>query len=57
MGTERFVVREAPRPQWEWLPRWLVIDTLRQVRVGAYDDETFAKEDAAERNLAGGNDQ
>jgi hypothetical protein len=52
--SERFVVRDATSPCWEWLPDWLVIDTEKEVRVAAYDDEQSALADAAERNKASG---
>lgn len=48
--SERFVVREATGPAWDWLPDWLVIDTEREVRAAAYNDEATARADAAERN-------
>ncbi len=53
MSDERFVVREATGPAWDWLPDWLVVDLERKVRVGAYDDEQSAITDAALRNEAG----
>ncbi len=50
MASERFVIREATGPEWDWLPDWLVIDTVRQVRAAAYNDKESAVADAAERN-------
>jgi hypothetical protein len=47
---QRYVVRDASGPGWEWLPDWCVVDTERQVRVAAYDEEGLAREDCAERN-------
>jgi len=51
--SERFVVREATGPAWNWLPDWLVIDTEKEVRAAAYNDEAAAIADAAERNEEG----
>lgn len=48
--ADRFVVREARGPAWNWLPRWCVIDLAKQVRAAAYDNEEQARADAAERN-------
>lgn len=48
--SERYVVRDASGPGWEWLPDWCVVDTARQVRVAAYDAESSAYQDAAQRN-------
>jgi hypothetical protein len=50
VASERFVVREAIGPGWDWLPDWLVIDTVSQVRAAAYNDKGSAVADAAERN-------
>lgn len=50
MPTDRFVVRGATGPAWDWLPDWLVIDTEKQVRAAAYNDEASAVADAAKRN-------
>jgi hypothetical protein len=46
----RFVVRDATGRGWEWLPDWCVVDTVKQVRVAAYNSENEARKDAAERN-------
>ena len=45
----RFVVREC---DWDWLPDWLVIDTVKQIRAAAYDDEESARAHCAEMNGA-----
>lgn len=47
---QRFEVREATGPAWDWLPDWLVIDTEREVRAAAYDDENAAREHCDELN-------
>lgn len=52
----RFQVREAGAG-YEWLPRWCVIDTERQVRVAAYSDEATARADCAGRNDDRGKEQ
>lgn len=47
---ERFQVRDARSRAYDWLPDWVVVDTVRQVRVAAYNDEASARADAQERN-------
>lgn len=51
--SERFVVRDATGSGWDWLPDWLVIDTVKEIRAAAYDDKASAVADAAERNQEG----
>lgn len=48
--AERFEVRDATGPGWDWLPDWCVVDTEKQTRVAAYDDEAAARADCDERN-------
>lgn len=50
MKQERFEVRDATGPNWDWLPDWVVVDTEKQVRVAAYNNKDQASADAAERN-------
>lgn len=45
--TTRFQVRHCT---WDWLPDWLVIDTEKEVRAAAYDDEAEARADCEARN-------
>lgn len=52
MSSERFEVREATGPAWDWLPDWVVVDTERQVRAAAYDDEASARAHCDELNAA-----
>jgi hypothetical protein len=47
---ERFEVRDATGPGWDWLPDWVVVDTEQQVRVAAYDDEESARRHCGELN-------
>lgn len=47
---KRFEVRDASGPGWDWLPDWCVVDTEKQIRVAAYNDEETARADCAERN-------
>jgi hypothetical protein len=49
-GKDRYVIRDASGPGWEWLPDWLVIDTEKEVRAAAYDDEDSARKHCAELN-------
>lgn len=48
--AERFQVRDATSPSWNWLPDWVVVDTEKKVRVAAYDDKDAALADCDERN-------
>jgi hypothetical protein len=47
---ERFEVRDATGPGWDWLPDWCVVDTQKEIRVSAYDDEETARAHCAELN-------
>lgn len=47
---QRFEVRDATGPGWDWLPDWCVVDTEKQVRVAAYDDEASARSHCDELN-------
>lgn len=47
---ERFQVRDATG--WDWLPDWCVVDTEKQVRVAAYDDEAAARAHCEELRTA-----
>lgn len=46
---ERFVVRKSG-PGYEWLPAFCIVDTEKQVRASAYDDEDEANRDCDSRN-------
>lgn len=48
--TERFEVRDSSGPGWEWLPGWCVVDTVKQVRAAAYNDEATAAAHCSELN-------
>jgi hypothetical protein len=48
-SKERFEVR-ASGPGYDWLPAFCVVDTVKQVRAGAWNTEAEADAHAAELN-------
>jgi hypothetical protein len=50
---ERFEVRKCG-PGYEWLPPYVIVDTERQVRVGAHSTESAAREHCDELNAEAG---
>ena len=50
MAEPRYEVRDARAPVYDWLPDWVVVDTEKQVRAAAYNDEESARKHCAELN-------